>query len=438
MVAETEIKIASILSLTGAHTMRKDAEQALREQILREIESQRAMLESLRTRLKAGQLDTEASDAVDLLDSRLSSLDALEQTAHQSHSLSALMNMTYALPAQNALTLSAISSARTDALNQSGHALGELTTEYYAHYSRAIESRVRGTDAANARHFGTAMSVLDARGLGRHFRGVQSELEKERDEAAKRGEHGTARVADALLGHNTLNALDKALEVEADPKKREHLEAERQRQIDVIAEREAAMRKQLELDGRRAAQQDGLTGKQAEDYARGHADRQMDAYRERAKRMHEDAGSPSAGRRQETLDEIERSRLVRQGQVDEDLHKARLERVETDAQRIASGRMPLAAKTAPEAVVNEATAHAAQRALRRAQAAAIDDTIVGGESFSGDKTSKFAAAADQFRIEQLEKPNIRAERTQPDGAEPEPPGPTPSGVSKPVASTHRG
>lgn len=295
-----------------------DAADDIRERVIRTIEAQRAPLEQLKAQIRSSQVDHEGEDALEWIEQRLSYLDGLQSIA-SSAPLPALLSLDLKMPAVAAASTSVLTAARTEAAHQIGHAIGEHTHEGYGHATHALEKRVRNTDAANNRHFQSAMDTLERHGLDGTFRRNQSELEAEREAAEKKGDHGKARVADALAGRNTLYALDRALELEEDPQKREQLEAERQRQIDVVAEREAAMRKQLHLDGLKAAQQDGLSGQEAENRAKEHVDRQLEIYRERDEKLYRDAGSPDASRHKETQEEIDRKRLMQEGKLDEHL-----------------------------------------------------------------------------------------------------------------------
>lgn len=416
-----------------------DAAKEIRNTVLRHVEAQRASLEQLRNQIQRSQMDQEGGDALDWIEQRLTFLDGIEATAN-SAPLPALLSLSFAMPAIATATATVLSAAKSEAAMQIGTAMAEMSTEAYHQYSHALEARVRNTDAANGRHFQSAMGTLDHHGLGGHFRSTLSNLEAEREAAENRGEHGKARVADSLIGRHTLYAIDRALELETDPEKRAKLESERQRQIDVVAEREAAQRKQLQLDGLSAAQQDGLKGKDAEDYARGHVDRQMKAYRERDEQLYRADGSPNSEHRQETEQEIERRRMILEGKMGEDLHKVRVQLDQTRREWTKANAPLTASASAATAVANEPIVRVGLVSRVGGFSAALEDSDFGTEVApikEAASPTKLAEAKAQVDAQTLSKSNIKADESQDKRTDPSPPTPTPSGAAKGAAVATR-
>ncbi len=403
-----------------------DAAKEIRDTVLRHVEAQRASLEQLRSQIQRSQMDQEGGDALDWIEQRLTFLDGIEATAN-SAPLPALLSLSFAMPAIATATATVLSAAKAEAAMQIGTAMGEMSTEAYHQYIHALEARVRKTDAANGRHFQSAMGTLDRHGLGGHFRQVQSSLEAEREEAEKRGEHGKARVADSLIAHNTLNALDKALDVEDDPKKREQLESDRKRQLDVIAEREAAMRKQFELDGRRAAQQRGLSGKEADEFVRGHVANEQQSYEQRRDKQREEAGIRDQSRYPAALQTIG-------GQAAEIEQKIEIDLLASKRHMKAE-----ASKTAndfPSAEADHSIAHAVTDVRQASDGLSNRKTAASGTLEAvefGDDTptqtvtpTKLAEAKAQADAQQLNKSNIKADENKDKRTDPLPPASTPA------------
>lgn len=383
-----------------------DPAETIRENVLRSIEAQRQLLEQIKASIARTQMDQEGNEALEWIDQRIAFLDGMEATAH-SAPLPALLSLSLSMPGQVAATNSVASAAKAEAAHQIGHSIGELTKEAYGHYSHALRDRVRGTDAANARHFNSAMGTLDHFGAGEHFRKTQDELEAEREAAEKKGEHGKARVADALISHNTLNALDKALELEHDPAKREQLEAERKRQLDLVAEREAAMRKQLMLDGAKDAKERGLTGKEAEDHARKYQEKELETYRERRDTMREGAnidGDPA--RALDGLRQIDAKAATKDAEVQADLTAKYDQRRATEAKANDTGTQMAPILSVAHALTDKKEASAG-RSTKRDAFAALDDGLA--EALP-QKTDPLKEAKAQFDAQQPSRPDIKHDK----------------------------
>lgn len=401
-----------------------DPAEAIRENVLRSIEAQRAQLEQIKASIARTQMDNEGNEALEWLDQRIAFLDGMEATAHTAP-LPALLSLSLSMPAQIAATTSVASAAKTEAAHQIGHSIGELTKEAYEHYSHALRDRVRSTDAANARHFSSAMGTLDRFGAGDHFRKTQSELEAEREEAERKGQHGQARVADALIAHNTLNAMDKALELEQDPAKREQLEAERKRQLDLIAEREAAMRKQLMLDGAKDAKERGLTGKEAEEHAKKYQEKELETYRERRDTQRERAGiDGDPARAQDGLQQVDAKAAAKDAEVQADLT------AKYDLHTHARGERR-DDKPAPAATVSVAHAFTDKKEAADNLATKINS---GSSQYASDdfgeqlptKPDPLKEAKAQFDAQQPNRPEIKHDKVAANDAEGKAPASTPS------------
>lgn len=410
-----------------------DPAEAIRENVLRSIEAQRQLLEQIKASIARTQIDQEGNEALEWIDQRIAFLDGMEATAH-SAPLPALLSLSLSMPGQVAATNSVASAAKAEAAHQIGHSIGELTKEAYEHYSHALRDRVRGTDAANARHFNSAMGTLDRFGAGEHFRKTQDELEAEREAAEKKGEHGKARVADALISHNTLNALDKALELEHDPAKREQLEAERKRQLDLVAEREAAMRKQLMLDGAKDAKERGLTGKEAEDHARTYQEKELETYRERRDTMREGAnidGDPA--RAQDGLRQIDAKAATKDAEVQADLTAKYDIHNEMRADRRDGKPAPMAPTVAiGHAFTDTKEASAGRSTDRNSNEDGISDSFA---SLPVQKPDALKEAKAQFEAQQPNRPEIKHDKVAANDTAGKTPASTPTGSAPAEANT---
>lgn len=413
------------IPLSASHGGRAaDPAEAIRENVLRSIEAQRAQLEQIKASIARTQMDNEGNEALEWLEQRIAFLDGMEATAHTAP-LPALLSLSLSMPAQLAATTSVASAAKTEAAHQIGHSIGELTKEAYEHYSHALRDRVRSTDPANARHFNSAMGTLDRFGAGDHFRKTQSELEAEREEAERKGQHGQARVADALIAHNTLNAMDKALELEQDPAKREQLEAERKRQLDLIAEREAAMRKQLMLDGAKDAKERGLTGKEAEEHARKYQQKELETYRERRDTQRERAGiDGDPARAQEGLQQIDAKAATMDAEVQAEILSIDGKRAETRADRRDDKPAPTTAVSGAHAFTGKKEAEAYRQSNRTTKEAALTDDSFGEDQDIQPDPLKQAKA--QFDAQQPNRPEIKHDKVAANDAEGKTPASTPA------------
>ncbi len=409
-----------------------DAAKEIRDTVLRHVEAQRASLEQLRRQIQKSQMDQEGGDALDWIEQRLTFLDGIEATAN-SAPLPALLSLSFAMPAIATATATVLSAAKAEAAMQIGTAMGEMSTEAYHHYSHALEARVRTTDAINGRHFQSAMGTLDRHGLGGHFRHVQSSLEAEREEAEKRGEHGKARVADSLIAHNTLNALDKALDVEDDPKKREQLESERKRQLDVIAEREAAMRKQFELDGRRAAQQRGLTGKEADEFVRGHIAQEQQSYEQRRDKQREEAGINDRSRYPEALQTIGGQAAEMEQKIEIDLLASK-RHMKAEASKTATDHQPARGSLSVAQAITDVQQASAGLSNRKTAASGTLEAVEFGDDTPTQAATptKLAEAKAQADAQQLSKAKIMPDETQDKRTDPSPPERTPAAAKTSV------
>lgn len=404
-----------------------DASKEIRDSVLRHVEAQRASLEQLRSQIQRSQIDQEGGDALDWIEQRLTFLDGIEASAN-SAPLPALLSLSFAMPAIATATATVLSAAKAEAAMQIGTAMGEMSTEAYHQYSHAIEARVRKTDAVNGRHFQSALGTLDRHGLGDHFRKTSTDLEAEREAAEKRGQHGNARVADALIAHNTLNALDKALDVEDDPKKHQQLEAERQRQLDVIAEREAAMRKQLMLDGIRDAQERGLSGTEAAEHATRYQQQELDTFRKRRDEMRDKAGINDAAKYQDALKAIDGKRADAEARTEADLAA-----LDTNTLKTAQSVDRINPTDTRASVAHAYTDKSAAAKDLASEAASVVDTANDFAFESETISTKHAAAEStlerataQFRAQSGAKSEIKADAGK--DAEPAAPAPTPAGT----------
>jgi hypothetical protein len=398
-----------------------DPAETIRESVLRAIEAQRTLLEQVKASISRTQMDNEGNEALEWVEQRLAFLDGMEAAAHIAP-LPALLSLSLSMPGQIAATHSVLSAAKTEAAHQIGHSIGERTKEAYVHYSHALRDRVRGTDAANARHFNSAMGTLDRHGAGEHFRRAQSELEAEREAAEKNGEHGKARVADALIAHNTLNALDKAIELEESPDKREQLESERKRQLDLVAEREAAMRKQLMLDGAKDAKERGLTGKEAEEHARKYQEKELETYRQRRDKMRDAAsiqGDPA--RQQDGLQEIDAKAATKDAEVQADLASKSDLHTQARADQRDGKPAPTATTSVAHAFTDKKEAAVGRSNDRASNQDGISDTF--GATAKPDPLKEAKA---QFDAQQPNRPDIKHDKVAAAEAEGKTPASTPA------------
>lgn len=272
------VPVSSTDGSNGA-TRHDDSLKALRDDILQQIEAQKSAIERQIHLLHAMQRDHEADGVIAQLQDRLRHLDGLTSLGATA-GLQKLMELSYSLPTQAASTQTTITSSAIQAAVEHGLYSAEITHEMHQAVTLRLEQAVRATDAANTAHLSNALRSLDQFEAGAHFRQTQADLEAEREAARKRGDHSAARMADALLGHNTLNAIDRAIELEGDPEQVRQLHIDRAKQVALIAEREAAMAKQFALDARRQATELDITGKDADAFVTKQVSDRMASYKD--------------------------------------------------------------------------------------------------------------------------------------------------------------
>ena len=94
----------------------------------------------------------------------------------------------------------------------------------------------------------------------------REKLERERLEAIARDDKIAERQADTLLLDNTKNSMGAVSTAITDPAERKRFEEEQRQAERDAAEGRAILAQQLELDGKRRAAEQGLTGKEAESF----------------------------------------------------------------------------------------------------------------------------------------------------------------------------
>jgi hypothetical protein len=186
------------------------------------------------------------------------------------------------------------------------------------------------------------------------------------------------------------------------------------------------MRKQFELDGRRAAQQRGLTGKEADEFVRGHVANEQQSYEQRRDKQREEAGINDPSRYSEALQTIGAQATEKNTLVQGDILAAARHLEREDAKRLAD-RLPAQISSIAQAIADEREA-ASGRTTDRTQAQATITDAGFGEPAATPVMPKtqLAEATAQFRSQVSAKPDVRPDEAQDKRTDPSPPASTPA------------
>jgi len=166
------------------------------------------------------------------------------------------------------------------------YTMAQLTITQAEHLraTAELDRKIAQSYAAEAPHLAYAHETARRYGIDiSAFTAERKTLESERDDARKKGDKLAERTADALIAHNTYNTLAAELDHIKEPDARgKHIEQMRAQQK-IIDERRASLEAQAELDARRKATEQNLSGDEAKSFIDGFKQRKLEEFDGRAR-----------------------------------------------------------------------------------------------------------------------------------------------------------